>query len=145
MKGMEGVSSGGREGAELSSRSSLRQQTDRPLDSLLTKARLFILISPSRKADDDVRVIFLLCAASVMLCRVRLSRIIVFLLQTFLVMPNVIRAFSEMDCSKNMYWGTTAGGAYHFPRYMRGLGYALSWPLVSSPLPAESRLQARPY
>ncbi|KAL7418040.1 hypothetical protein BDY24DRAFT_335088 [Mrakia frigida] len=49
---------------------------------------------------------------------------------TFLVMPNVIRAFQELDCSKNIYWGTTAGATYYFPTYMRGLGYALSWPLA---------------
>jgi hypothetical protein len=46
-------------------------------------------------------------------------------------MPNIISAFSSLDCSKNVYWGTSSGITYHFPYYFRGLGYALSWPLVS--------------
>lgn len=45
-------------------------------------------------------------------------------------MPNIISAFSSLDCSKNIYWGTSMGITYHFPYYFRGLGYALSWPLV---------------
>lgn len=61
--------------------------------------------------------------------RARLSE-----LQTFMVMPNVIDAFASLDCSKNIYWGTSAGMSRHFGFYMRGLGYALSWPLVRRPL-----------
>ena len=49
-------------------------------------------------------------------------------------MPNVLGAFASMDCAsmRNVYWGTSAGGTYYFDRYFRGLGYALSWPLVSA-------------
>ena len=51
-------------------------------------------------------------------------------------MPNVLGAFSSMDCPshRNVYWGTSAGGTHYFDRYFRGLGYALSWPLVSTPV-----------
>jgi hypothetical protein len=100
---------------------------------LLTQIRLWLL-ALSRKADDDVRRYRARALYSDLLAFVPADSRPYRTTQTFLVMPNVIRAFSEMDCSKNIYWGTTAGGAYHFPRYMRGLGYALSWPLVSSTL-----------
>ncbi|KAL7416438.1 hypothetical protein BDY24DRAFT_438946 [Mrakia frigida] len=49
---------------------------------------------------------------------------------TLLVMPNVLAALGSMDCSLNIYWGTSAGATHYFDRYFRGLGYALSWPLV---------------
>lgn len=45
--------------------------------------------------------------------------------------PNVISNFINLDCSKNIYWGTSAGRSRHFNDYFRGLAYALSWPLVS--------------
>lgn len=60
-----------------------------------------------------------------------------------MVMPNVIDAFASFDCSKNIYWGTSAGMSHHFGFYMRGLGYALSWPLVRRP--ALGRVTGRPY
>lgn len=36
-----------------------------------------------------------------------------------------------MDCSKNVYWGTSAGRSKYFGDYFRGLAYGMSWPLVS--------------
>ena len=51
--------------------------------------------------------------------------------QTLLVMPNLISAFRELDCSTNVYWGTSAGRSQYFGDYFRGLAYAMSWPLVS--------------
>ncbi|RXK41661.1 hypothetical protein M231_01161 [Tremella mesenterica] len=50
---------------------------------------------------------------------------------TILVMPNVISAFKDLDCSRNIYWGTSAGRSQYFHEYFRGLAYAMSWPLVS--------------
>lgn len=50
---------------------------------------------------------------------------------TFLVMPNLVSSFIDLDCSKNYYWGTSAGRSGHFEDYFRGLAYALSWPLAS--------------
>lgn len=50
---------------------------------------------------------------------------------TLLVAPNMISAFRELDCSTNIYWGTSAGRSAHFGQYFRGLAYAMSWPLVS--------------
>lgn len=51
---------------------------------------------------------------------------------TFLVMPNVIRNLSGLDCNKSIYWGTTQGANEGmFGRYMRGLCYGMSWPLAS--------------
>ncbi|ORY31443.1 hypothetical protein BCR39DRAFT_526792 [Naematelia encephala] len=50
---------------------------------------------------------------------------------TILVMPNVISAFKDLDCSTNVYWGTSAGRSGYFGDYFRGLAYAMSWPLVS--------------
>lgn len=46
-------------------------------------------------------------------------------------MPNIISAFKALDCTKNVYWGTSAGRSSYFGQYFRGLAYALSWPLVS--------------
>ncbi|KAJ9127215.1 hypothetical protein QFC24_001453 [Naganishia onofrii] len=58
---------------------------------------------------------------------------------TILVMPNLIQAFKDLDCSKNVYWGTSAGRSKYFGDYFRGLAYGMSWPLVSwigsAPLP----------
>ncbi|KZO98768.1 glycosyltransferase family 31 protein [Calocera viscosa TUFC12733] len=51
---------------------------------------------------------------------------------TFLVLPNVLASFSTLTCAQNVYWGTfwgSCGACY--PLYMRGLAYALSWPLVA--------------
>lgn len=39
--------------------------------------------------------------------------------------------FKELECSKNIYWGTSAGRSSYFGQYFRGLAYAMSWPLVS--------------
>jgi len=50
---------------------------------------------------------------------------------TILVMPNIISAFKDLDCSKNVYWGTSAGRSHYFGDYFRGLAYGMSWPLVS--------------
>ncbi|GFZ45356.1 hypothetical protein JCM24511_03082 [Saitozyma sp. JCM 24511] len=50
---------------------------------------------------------------------------------TILVMPNLISAFKDIDCAKNVYWGTSAGRSHYFKGYFRGLAYAMSWPLVS--------------
>ncbi|WVQ80546.1 hypothetical protein IAT38_002651 [Cryptococcus sp. DSM 104549] len=50
---------------------------------------------------------------------------------TILVMPNIISAFKNLDCSKNVYWGTSAGRSRYFGDYFRGLAYAMSWPLVT--------------
>ena len=50
--------------------------------------------------------------------------------QTILVMPNIISAFRDLDCSRNVYWGTSAGRSGYFEDYFRGLAYAMSWPLV---------------
>ncbi len=50
---------------------------------------------------------------------------------TFLVMPNLVSSFIDLDCSKNYYWGTSAGRSGYFDDYFRGLAYALSWPLAS--------------
>ncbi|TXT10010.1 uncharacterized protein COLE_03944 [Cutaneotrichosporon oleaginosum] len=50
---------------------------------------------------------------------------------TFLVMPNLVSSFIDLDCSRNYYWGTSAGRSGYFQDYFRGLAYALSWPLVS--------------
>lgn len=47
-------------------------------------------------------------------------------------MPNIISAFRDLDCSTNVYWGTSAGRSHYFGDYFRGLAYALSWPLVSA-------------
>ena len=41
-----------------------------------------------------------------------------------------MRSLNELNCNDNVYWGTSAGRSHHFPHYFRGLGYALSWPLV---------------
>ncbi|OAV97793.1 hypothetical protein PTTG_25967 [Puccinia triticina 1-1 BBBD Race 1] len=49
---------------------------------------------------------------------------------TFLVIPNLIKAFKDLDCQKNIYWGTSQGSSNLFDPYFRGLGYGLSWPLV---------------
>lgn len=54
-----------------------------------------------------------------------------FPMQTILVMPNLIQAFKDLDCSKNVYWGTSAGRSKYFGEYFRGLAYGMSWPLVS--------------
>ena len=54
-----------------------------------------------------------------------------FPVQTILVMPNLIQAFKDLDCSKNVYWGTSAGRSKYFGDYFRGLAYGMSWPLVS--------------
>ena len=53
------------------------------------------------------------------------------ILQTILVMPNIISAFKTLDCAENIYWGTSAGRSHYFGEYFRGLAYAMSWPLVS--------------
>ncbi|KAI5453389.1 hypothetical protein NCC49_005868 [Naganishia albida] len=50
---------------------------------------------------------------------------------TLLVMPNLIQEFKDLDCSKNVYWGTSAGRSKYFGDYFRGLAYGMSWPLVS--------------
>lgn len=50
--------------------------------------------------------------------------------QTILVMPNIVSAFKDLDCSTNVYWGTSAGRSHYFGDYFRGLAYAMSWPLV---------------
>ncbi|WVO15803.1 hypothetical protein L204_103465 [Cryptococcus depauperatus] len=50
---------------------------------------------------------------------------------TIFAMPNLISAFLKTDCSRNMYWGTSAGRSHYFGDYFRGLAYAMSWPLVS--------------
>ncbi|EJU04107.1 hypothetical protein DACRYDRAFT_20743 [Dacryopinax primogenitus] len=51
---------------------------------------------------------------------------------TFLILPNVLASFSELSCSELVYWGTWWGSCMHcYPLYMRGLAYALSWPLVA--------------
>ncbi|OCF31309.1 hypothetical protein I316_07095 [Kwoniella heveanensis BCC8398] len=50
---------------------------------------------------------------------------------TILVMPNLISGFKDLDCSTNVYWGTSAGRSHYFGDYFRGLAYAMSWPLVS--------------
>jgi hypothetical protein len=47
-------------------------------------------------------------------------------------MPNLISAFKDIDCAKNVYWGTSAGRSHYFKGYFRGLAYAMSWPLVSA-------------
>ncbi|EGF97964.1 family 31 glycosyltransferase [Melampsora larici-populina 98AG31] len=49
---------------------------------------------------------------------------------TFLVIPNLIKEFQNLDCGSNIYWGTSQGSNPLFPAYFRGLAYALSWPLV---------------
>lgn len=51
---------------------------------------------------------------------------------TFLVMPNVIKDLAALNCSESIYWGTSQGANIDFfGPYMRGLCYALSWPLAS--------------
>ncbi|GMK57377.1 hypothetical protein CspeluHIS016_0402110 [Cutaneotrichosporon spelunceum] len=50
---------------------------------------------------------------------------------TYLVMPNIVSNFMDLDCSRNYYWGTSAGRSGYFDDYFRGLAYAISWPLVS--------------
>ncbi|KAI7945195.1 hypothetical protein MJO28_010890 [Puccinia striiformis f. sp. tritici] len=49
---------------------------------------------------------------------------------TFLVIPNLLKVFKDLDCQKNIYWGTSQGASKIFDAYFRGLGYGLSWPLV---------------
>ncbi|KNZ53302.1 hypothetical protein VP01_3286g2 [Puccinia sorghi] len=49
---------------------------------------------------------------------------------TFFVIPNLLKAFKDLDCQKNVYWGTSQGSSKLFDSYFRGLGYGLSWPLV---------------
>ncbi|KAH9817587.1 family 31 glycosyltransferase [Melampsora americana] len=49
---------------------------------------------------------------------------------TFLVIPNLIKEFQNLDCNSNIYWGTSQGSNPLFDSYFRGLAYALSWPLV---------------
>jgi len=41
-----------------------------------------------------------------------------------------LSAFKDLDCSSNVYWGTSAGRSHYFGDYFRGLAYAMSWPLV---------------
>ncbi|KZT61973.1 glycosyltransferase family 31 protein [Calocera cornea HHB12733] len=51
---------------------------------------------------------------------------------TFLVLPNVLASFSSLPCAAPTYWGTWWGSCGEcYPLYMRGLAYALSWPLVA--------------
>jgi len=51
---------------------------------------------------------------------------------TLLILPNVLASFSALSCSQNTYWGTHWGSCNDcYPLYMRGLAYALSWPLVA--------------
>lgn len=45
-------------------------------------------------------------------------------------MPNLVSSLSALDCSKGVYWGTSAGSSTAFLPYFRGMGYAVSWPLV---------------
>ncbi|KAG0144960.1 hypothetical protein CROQUDRAFT_659264 [Cronartium quercuum f. sp. fusiforme G11] len=63
---------------------------------------------------------------------------------TFLVIPNLIKAFQDLDCNMNIYWGTSQGSNPLFDPYFRGLGYAMSWPLVewigSSNMSAEAQV-----
>ena len=73
------------------------------------------------KTDDDVGVV----------CHVVRSH------QTLLVMPNIVSSFRNLDCRENVYWGTRAGRSNHFGDYMRGLAYAMSWPLVGFPCPIQ--------
>ncbi|MBW0486608.1 hypothetical protein O181_026323 [Austropuccinia psidii MF-1] len=49
---------------------------------------------------------------------------------TFLVIPNLIKSFKDLDCQQNVYWGTNRGSNKAFKDYFRGLGYGMSWPLV---------------
>ncbi|TIA93588.1 hypothetical protein E3P99_00060 [Wallemia hederae] len=49
---------------------------------------------------------------------------------TMLIIPAVLRSLGNLNCSDNIYWGTSAGRSQHFPEYLRGLAYILSWPLV---------------
>ncbi|POW19594.1 hypothetical protein PSHT_04477, partial [Puccinia striiformis] len=51
---------------------------------------------------------------------------------TFLVIPNLLKVFKDLDCQKNIYWGTSQGASKIFDAYFRGLGYGLSWPLSGS-------------
>ncbi|CAH7686801.1 hypothetical protein PPACK8108_LOCUS21497 [Phakopsora pachyrhizi] len=49
---------------------------------------------------------------------------------TFLVIPNLIKSFKDLDCRELIYWGTSKGSSKLFKPYFRGLAYGLSWPLV---------------
>ncbi|KZO96783.1 glycosyltransferase family 31 protein [Calocera viscosa TUFC12733] len=51
---------------------------------------------------------------------------------TFLVLPNLLNAISSLDCSQNIYFGTSWGACIQncYPFYMRGMAYGLSWPLI---------------
>lgn len=50
---------------------------------------------------------------------------------TFHVLPNLLTALASLSCSMPIYLGTSWGCSQHFPYHFGGLGYALSWPLVS--------------
>ncbi|EJU02954.1 hypothetical protein DACRYDRAFT_14925 [Dacryopinax primogenitus] len=51
---------------------------------------------------------------------------------TFLVLPNLLSVISSLDCSQNIYFGTSWGACITdcYPFYMRGMAYGLSWPLI---------------
>jgi hypothetical protein len=46
-------------------------------------------------------------------------------------MPNLVSSFSALDCSQPVYWGSSSGYSEYFLPYYRGMGYAISWPLVA--------------
>lgn len=50
---------------------------------------------------------------------------------TFHILPNLLAIFDGLSCSTNYYIGTSWGCSQPFPFHFGGLGYALSWPLVS--------------
>jgi hypothetical protein len=58
-------------------------------------------------------------------------------------MPNLISAFKDLDCSTNVYWGTSAGRSQYFGDYFRGLAYVMSWPLVRLSPPLSSLPRSR--
>lgn len=50
---------------------------------------------------------------------------------TFLIIPNLLSIFAPLSCSTAYYIGNSWGCSQPYPFHFGGLGYALSWPLIS--------------
>ncbi|CAO1623911.1 unnamed protein product [Sympodiomycopsis kandeliae] len=50
---------------------------------------------------------------------------------TFHVIPNLLSIFTSLSCSSSYYIGNSWGCSQPFPFHFGGLGYALSWPMIS--------------
>lgn len=50
---------------------------------------------------------------------------------TFHVIPNLLSIFTSLSCGTSYYIGNSWGCSQPYPFHFGGLGYALSWPLLS--------------